>query len=330
MFHHRVLFRFATFLTESLNGLLKKETRMTRKWFFIIMFLPMIFLPVSSLNAKAVDPGLKIALDSVFVGIETDFDKIMASPAVAKNTAAAENGYFFTMLKENQVYYSFLSVDKKGFTITEVIRMVENPDMKKRKVTGEAWFKDVSKRLKKYTSLIKQEETGRYYLFYAAPLISKNKRGKDTFAGAVALKIDLWDCFQKFSKSTSVPFLIRLKRMTLYSHLWSNDIAYKEEGLKIAGIKKITVRYPKVMEAPTLMADTVPSVDSSSIKAAEDSLKALVQAKQKNNKKLIVVVVLCTLLLIIVISIVGILSSRRHKKILEEFENRGKSSSLKL
>jgi len=72
---------------------------------------------------------------------------------------------------------------------------VEKTDVKNQDLSKEAWVKSTVKKHTAYWGRIKLEETGRYYLVWAAPVIEKDKKGKETVEGAVALKIDLWDCF---------------------------------------------------------------------------------------------------------------------------------------
>jgi hypothetical protein len=198
--------------------------------------------------------------------------------------------------------------------------MTEKPGVKKRKVTGESWYKHVSRKLKEYNGTMKQEENGRYYLFWAMPIVSKNKKGKDTFAGAVALKVDLWDCFQKFTKGTQTPFAIHMGRLAFYSYQWSNDIAFIEAPLSIPGAKKITVRYSKdapVVQAP--VAPEAPVVDSAKIKADEAARKAAEQAKHAKTRKIILGI--CALLLLgIAVVAFKVNSARRYNEFLKDNE----------
>ncbi|HEX7511011.1 MAG TPA: hypothetical protein VF335_06905, partial [Chitinivibrionales bacterium] len=174
--------------------------------------------------------------------------------------------------------------------------------------------------LKKHTEfsgLIKLEETGRYYLLWAAPVIGKDKKGKDIVDGAVALKIDLWDCFHKYANNTETPFLVRMGKLHLYSNKWKDSIAYKEDALSIAGVKKISVRYPKDAPAPVavapIQAPPAPvAVDSTRIRATQDSLKAAQSAlvKQKGQKNtlltmaIVIFIVLIALLLFLTVPMI--------------------------
>jgi len=272
------------------------------------------------ISSSAAAPSLKDNLDSVFSEIKQDFEQIAASPEAQSGTAAELDKYFFEALKRNQPYYSLLRIDRKGFAVSEVIRMVEKPGVKKRKVTGESWYKYVSKKLKEYNGTIKQEENGRYYLFWAIPIIYTNKKGKESFAGAVALKVDFWDCFQRFTKNTQTPFSVRMGRMGFFSYLWSNDIAFIEAPLSIPGAKKMKVRYPKdapIVQAP--VAPAVPVVDSAKIKAEEDARVAAAQAKHAKTRKIIVAI--CALLLLgIAVIAYKVISARRYNEFLKDIE----------
>jgi hypothetical protein len=260
-------------------------------------------------SPPAVPSEMKLGLDSVFITMQQNFDEIMASPIVKSKTTASVNGFFFKALKDHQAFYSLTRVNTKGSVINEMIRLVEKPDMKPQDLSKLAWVRRTLTLHKPYSGMVKLEETGRYYLVWAAPIIGKDKNGKETVEGAVSLKIDLWDCFHKYSNSTEIPFLVRLDKLKLYSSKWKNDIRYKEELLTVAGIKKISVRYPKditpIAAAPVVTEAPVqpppPVVDSTSIKGTQDSLKVALKTlvKQKQAKKSLINIGIIALLVLI-------------------------------
>jgi hypothetical protein len=290
------------------------EVVMTPKfaWVILVVSLTLGFSATDQNHktAKASSPAvpseMKLGMDSVFITLQQNFDEIMASPTVKSKTTATVNGFFFKALKDHQPFYSLTRVNTKGAVINEMIRLVEKPDTKPQDLSKLAWVRRTLTLHKAYSGIVKLEETGRYYLVWAAPIIGKDKNGKETVEGAVSLKIDLWDCFHKYSNTTETPFLVRLDKLRLYSSKWKNDIRYKEELLTVAGIKKISVRYPKdiapvaapvVTEAPVLP----PPVDSTSIKSTQDSLKVALKtlSKQKQQKKSLINIGIAALLVLI-------------------------------
>lgn len=301
-------------------------------WLVLIMLLTLVFAntkqghQTASTHPAAAPSAMTLAMDSVFIKIQQDFDNIVASPIVINKAVAPVNGYFLKVLKENQPFYSLTRVDAKGVLINEVIRLVEKTDVKNQNLSKEAWVKRTVKTHKAYWGMVKLEETGRYYLLWAAPVIEKDKKDKEVVEGAVALKIDLWDCFHKFANTSETPFLVRMDRKGLYSNKWKDDIKFKEDALSVAGIKKISVRYPKVAipvadtvaaqaPAPVQPLSAVPTVDSTRIKAAQDSIKAAqkAQIKQKQHKKNIItiaVIVLIALIFVILFILAPMIKQR--------------------
>ncbi|MGB7568593.1 MAG: hypothetical protein WBM07_12090 [Chitinivibrionales bacterium] len=286
-------------------------------WLILIVSLTLAFAvpkpghKAGSARPAAVPSAMTLGMDSLFIRIQRDFDEVVASPIVKNKAVAPVNGYFLKVLKENQPFYSLTRVDAKGILINEVIRLVEKTDVKNQNLSKEAWVKRTVKTHKPYWGMVKLEETGRYYLVWGAPVIEKDKKDKEIVEGAVALKIDLWDCFHKFANTTETPFLVRLDRLGLYSNKWKDSISFREDALNIEGIKKISVRYPKitvpiatppaVAQAP-VQPQSVPAVDSTSIKAAQDSIKAAQYAhmKQKQHRRNIITTAVIVLIALIV------------------------------
>jgi hypothetical protein len=284
------------------------EEVMTLKfaWVILVVSLTLGFSATkhNSKPAQASPSEMKLGMDSVFIAIQQNFDEIMASPILKSKTAASVNGFFFKALKDHQPYYSLTRVNTKGLVINEMIRLVEKPDTKPQDLSKLAWVRNTITLHKAYSGMVKLGETGRYYLVWAAPIIGKDKNGKETVEGAVSLKIDLWDCFHKYSNTTETPFLVRMNKLTLYSSKWKNDIRYKEELLSVAGIKKISVRYPIDMTAPVVTEapqPPPPTVDSTSIKATQDSLKVALKtlAKHKQTKKSLINIGIIALLILV-------------------------------
>jgi hypothetical protein len=270
---------------------------------------------------------MTLSMDSVFIKIQKEFDDVVASPIVQNKAVAPVNGYFFKILKEHQPFYSITRVNGKGVLTNEVIRLVEKPNIKSQNLSKEIWVKRTIKGRKPYAGMIKLEETGRYYLLWAAPTIEKDKKGKEIVSGSVALKIDLWDCFHKIANETETPFLVRLDKLHLYSNKWKDTISYREDALSIPGIKKISLRYPKVIAtaapAATAAAPVQPvatAVDSAKIKAAQDSMKAVyaAQIKQKNHKKTVITIAVIAIIVILLALLFWIVPMVRQRMVMDK------------
>ena len=84
--------------------------------------------------------------------------------------------------------------------ISEVIRG-EKTERPMRDVSGQRWFRKVSRNKEAYYTLIKDREQARYYLFWCRPILKRGNR----FIGSVVAKIDLWDSFYEFSNFNIEP-----------------------------------------------------------------------------------------------------------------------------
>jgi hypothetical protein len=271
---------------------------------------------------------MTLSMDSVFIKIQKEFDDVAASPIVQNKAVAPVNGYFFKILKEHQPFYSITRVNGKGVLTNEVIRLVEKPNVKSQNLSKEVWVKRTIKGRKPYAGMIKLEETGRYYLLWAAPTIEKDKKGKEIVSGSIALKIDLWDCFHKIANETETPFLVRLDKLHLYSNKWKDTISYREDALSIPGIKKISLRYPKVIPttAPAAAAmapvqtQVAPAVDSAKIKAMQDSIKAAynTQMKHKQHKKTLIAIVVIGAIILILALLFWIVPLVRQRMVMDK------------
>jgi hypothetical protein len=284
-------------------------------------------------EATADKSPLALGLDSVFIKMKTDLDEVAGSSLLHAKAAAPVDNLFLRSLKSHQPFYSYTRVNKKGEVVNEMIRLVDKPNDKKQNLSKETWFKHAVKKQTDYSGMIKLEETGRYYLIWAVPIVAdkENGKGKEVFEGGLALKIDLWDSFHKFAKNVETPFLIRIGKMPLYSNKWKDSIAFKEEALDVHGVGKCSVRYPKsatsfvtTPEPPPPAA--APAVDSAKIKAAtQDSLnKAIAAAKDKKKKanaRMVVIAVLIVLIIIVGILIFIVVPAMRQRALMKNIDN---------
>lgn len=266
-------------------------------------------------------PGQKTLdqdLDTIFAKTKAAFDKVAASPLLKSPKLKPVNAFFWKSLRAHQPWHSLFRTDKKGAVINEVIR-IEGESKEKRTVAGEPWFAQVSKTMKEHLNVIKNEKTGRYYLVWAAPIVSKVK-GTETFQGAVVADIDLWDCFDRYSDKSTSPFKIHiLDRVVLYEHLWRDTIKYAEKHLIVPGLDKITVQYPRLVSEAASMhaADSAAALeqarlDSIQAKTARDlAAKAAAAKKAKAHNVVLLSVIGIIALLIIILVVVMVVRGRK-------------------
>jgi hypothetical protein len=275
---------------------------------------------------------LALGLDSVFIKMKADLDEVAGSSLLHAKAAAPVDNLFLKSLKAHQPFYSLTRVNKKGEVVNEMIRLVEKPDEKKQNLSKETWFKNAVKKQADYSSVLKLEETGRYYLVWAVPIVAdkETSKGKEVFEGGLALKIDLWDSFHKFAKNVETPFLVRLGKMPLYSNKWKDTIEFKEETIDVQGVKKCSIRYPKsvttFVTTPEPPVAAIPAIDSAKIRAAtQDSLnKAIAAAKDKKKKanaKMVVIAVLIVLIIIVGILIFVIVPGIRQRALMKNIDS---------
>lgn len=216
---------------------LKKERRGNTsnfRYFYISFIVLFFFQPLTAKQASKED------IENYFSELQNTFTLIAGASSVKSTSLSRTERYFVTILKKNQTLYSLIKTNSKGVIISEVIRG-KTPEKNYRNVAGQPWFRTVLKKREDHYGFVK-EETGRYYLFWGKPVF----KGANRFVGAVAVKIDLWDCFHKISADVNEPFLIRLGNKSLYSHKWKKGPLYKDDLLNIPGVRKISLRLEKV------------------------------------------------------------------------------------
>ena len=246
-------------------------------------FLSSIFL--FSLTVFADQSTLQEDLNNYFVEFDAAFAKIVEAGAVRSTSLRPAERLFVREMRKNLAYNTFYRTNSKGVIISEAVRgqTVERP---MRDVSDQRWFRKVSTNKEAYYTLINDKERGRYYLFWARPVL---KRG-DRFVGTVVVKIDLWDSFYEFSNSIYFPFLIKLGRKSLFSHKWNEGASGIEKALTIQGVDRISVIYsgeekkaePVVEKKDT--AATFAVVDS----AKKDTAVAAPEKKKKGGSGLLI------------------------------------------
>ena len=238
---------------------------------FLLLFLlsVMQFAQVSN----AAPTTIEESINKHYEKMDSIFTRIAKSPALKSTRLSNAERLFVTELRKNQAFYALIRTNSKGKIISAVVRG-KKADRPNENVTKEKWFQTVKKSKKDYYAVTKEGDLGRYYLVWSKPIIKNS-----TFIGAITVKIDLWDSFYGFSNSVYYPFLIRMNDSGLFSHKWNDAITFKEERLKIPGIKKITVRYIQEKKS----AEPVSASTDSSKTSVPDSITGT--AVSENSKK---------------------------------------------
>lgn len=212
--------------------------------------------------------NLQAELNNYFAGLDEAFAKIVDAGAVRSTSLRPAERLFIREMRKNRAYTEFLRTNSKGVIISEVVRG-QKVERSMRDVADQKWYKKVSDSKEAYYTLIKDNDRGRYYLFWARPVLKRN----DRFVGSVVAKIDLWDSFYEFSNSVYVPFLIKLGRKSLFAHKWKDGSNGAEKELTIPGIEKIAVVFSGDTKPETTVAqkDTAPAAAASVNQEKSDS-----------------------------------------------------------
>jgi hypothetical protein len=239
--------------------------------------------------ATASADTLQAGIDTFFIRLSGDFDRIAANQIVKKRQTSVIDPYFFRQLKRHQVVRSITRTDAKGVRLTEMVRM-KGADHSKQNMKEEKWFSEIVRGAQEYHAL--EKDTGRYYLIWSKPVTASGASSARSIAGVVMMKIDLWDCFQEISNSIEPPFLVHLKKVTFYDHKWKKTYEYDEVPLSVPGAEEMTLRTQKIVAAPVPAPDTIPAVakpepakiDSTPAQAGFSLAK--VKTKLMKNKKI--------------------------------------------
>ncbi len=200
------------------------------------LFLATVFFMLSPSFGESAN--LQEDLNNYYVKLDETFANLLQAGAVKSTNLRSAERLFVREMRKNQAFNTFMRTNSKGTVISEVVR-AEKVERPMRDVSDQKWFKIVSEKKEAYYSLIKDEEKGRYYLFWARPIL---KQG-DRFIGSVLVKIDLWDSFYEFSTTVYHPFLVKLGKKSLFSHKWEGGASGSEKALTIPGIDRISVVY---------------------------------------------------------------------------------------
>ncbi len=276
-----------------------------------------VVLSAISVAADASEAPLNEQIDSFVIELKESFEKELSNPVVKSTRLSRTDRYFVSVLKRNQPFYALIRTNSRGVIINEVIRG-ETPERNLRNISNQRWFSQIERTHEPYYGFLKQDN-GRYYLFWSMPLLSKSRSGSSRFVGAVAAKIDLWDTFHKFSEQTTLPFLIKIGGMSLYSHKWDDSQESVEKELSVPGVDRIAVRYVEQTFEPaqpeTAEVAAAPTQPQGNGSATPPEAAAI---KKVNPKILIGLGVV--LFLILAIASVRLLLWARHRALMRKIE----------
>lgn len=305
---------------------IREKTPLTVFWFLFLIIITQMTIAA---------PSLKEDIEQYFTDQWQAFDKIATSSSIKKTSLSQVDRYFVFSLKKNQTFYTLIKTNSKGVLINEVIRG-EKPERKFRDVGTQKWYYYVSRKYRDYQGFLR-DENGRYYLFWAKPVLKMTRSGTKKYVGAAAVKVDLWDCFHKFASDVDEPFLIRLGRKSLYSNKWKKGTDFEEKSLEIPGVKRVSVRYAK--SAPQEMP-----TDSPAFAVAQDTgakkiilgektteVKEEIESKPKASplkrfgkaKKIVfIIIVIAIIILILYLSkLISLIKDWRLRRKIEKEDN---------
>ena len=284
---------------------------------FRVAVFTLLFVSVT-LRAAA----LKEDIETYFADLREAATAIMKDPAVKKTRLASTDRFFVRSLKKQQTIYALIRTNSKGIVISEVIRG-ETPERDYRNIANQKWFQYIARNNKEYHGFLKED--GRYYLFWAEPVILTARSGKKRFIGAVAAKIDIWDCLHKFSAQVETPFLIRLNSKGLYSHKWEKETEFEEEQLDILGVDRISVRLPS--RATAAVEDDSAALARQAEVEAEAAAMAAALAEQEKKKPLFrmesytpLIIAGVALLLVLLVALIRVIMWVRYKRLVSKID----------
>jgi hypothetical protein len=266
--------------------------------------LPFLFLcSIGNVCSIVADESTLVEdVNRYYSEIDELFSKIADAGALRSTNLNTAERFFIREMRKNPAFYSFLRTNSKGTVISEIIRS-ENVERPMKDIHNERWFKVANDKKEPYYSLVKDDERGRYYLFWARPIL---KQG-DRCVGTVLLKIDLWDSFYEFSNSMYIPFLVKLGHKSLFSHKWDNGKIGSEEQIAVPGVEKISINFSPPVKQAVLPDTTVAKKDTlvkNAVFSVGDSLKnqAVKQDKKNGTSGVLVFFIIILILGIAIVS----------------------------
>jgi hypothetical protein len=169
-----------------------------------------------------------------FGKLKHNFDRIASHPVVHSKNLKALDSYYGQIMEQVPQAHSILVSDIEGDVISEIQRG-ETPRHASRNVGLNHWFSMVKSTEEEYMDFVKTPD-GLYYLLWSKPLFTNGEQSEKQLIGALAMQIDLWDCFDEFSSGAQSPFLIAINGRSWYSHEWKSVKPFEKQSFSIPGI----------------------------------------------------------------------------------------------
>lgn len=276
--------------------------------------LPAVLVTLCVGNSLAADDSLEVTAQQYFADMYERFEKTVASKYATGTDRAALNQHFVWVMKRFPTMHSFVKTNSKG-TVINKVSFGSVPDKVYEDVPNGAWYSHIALNHKAREKVWFDKESGRYYLVWSRPVeAGPNKK----FVGVLAVKIDLWDTFHKFGKTTEMPFLAFINGKALYAHDWKRYKDYIARTFEIPGVRKASMRYvtPEMAEANTEAADSdeddQPVVDPADV-ADGASGEAAVEEKKGGCGGPVALVIILLLIAIAEGGFIGFLLYRRKQ-----------------
>jgi hypothetical protein len=264
--------------------------------------------------------ALKEDIESYFAQLRESVSDIAKNPVVKRTRLTLTDRYFVRSLKRHQTIYSLIRTNSKGIVISEIIRG-QTPNREYRNIANQQWFKYIARNNKEYNGFLKEE--GRYYLFWAHPVILTARSGRKRFGGTAAAKVDLWDSFHKFAARVKQPFLIKLNGKSLYSNKWEHQANFREVKLDIPGVDRITVRFADKAE----QQEAALSRSSESAAQQQKAVSKAEMPEQNETKPVIrfksllpIIIAGAVLLAVLAAALIRLLIWARYKRLINKID----------
>jgi len=273
-------------------------------------------------------------VNEYFDKIEKNFSRIADADALRDTDLKQTDRFFVAQMRnpsdQNQIIYSLMRTNSKGVIISEVIRG-QSPERDYRTIANQRWFKYVKRSWKHYYGY-QFEETGRYYLFWAKPVILTTRSGKKRFVGAVMTKIDLWDALYKFASEQDDPMLVTLNGKSLFKYRWNKEQSGATETapIEVPGVKNIKLTYNISDTPPAAQADQAPRVAADAALNDAPALSQQAPAAAEAQSRIaegmpmkVIIAILALGVILIAIGIYKFASFLRHRRIMKSIDKDG-------
>ncbi|MBD3345773.1 MAG: hypothetical protein GF401_11990 [Chitinivibrionales bacterium] len=185
------------------------------------------------------DENFPEAVDSYFSNLDSYLEKISQSKAMRSRVSTGDN-YFLKEAQEHPEIHTFIRTNSKGKIVNEVIEG-EVAEKDYRDISNQSWYDETVGDLKPYYGRLKSGND--HYLFWTQPIKLQTRSGGVRSGGAVAVKVDLKDCFDLIARKTDKSFAVRYDNSTIFTHEWDNSGISKTIQPEIQGVPDLSIKY---------------------------------------------------------------------------------------